>query len=200
MTAGGLEQEPAIERAAAAGWEPPDWGAVLRRRRLRQWGGAAFLLLIAVAVAPLVRLLLDEPARVSWNWLTFAIIAAGFASWSQFPARGRAAWEKEARREVRIGHALRHHASIGAAGRSLVTERAEKIDTLSGASLMGWPLLTALFVVPLVMVADDPATRIGVGLVGLVVGTALVRRNRRRVRWARRWLADPLPRRSSSWT
>lgn len=178
---------------AEVGWEPPDWAAVLRRRRLRQWGGAAFLLLIAVVVVPLVRILLEQPSGVSWGWLALALGMAGMAGWSQFTAGGRAWWEKEARKEVRIGHALRHHVSIGAAGRQLVTERADKIDTVSGAALMGWPLVTVLFVVPLVAMADHPAARIGIGLAGLLAGVVLVRRNRRRVRWARRWLADPLP-------
>jgi hypothetical protein len=203
VTDGSPQRVPAearAEYAADLGWEPPDWNAVFRRRRLRLWGGAALLLLIAVGIAPLVQTLLDQSPRVSWRWLGLALVASGYAWWTQFTARGRERWERETRREVRIGHALRHHASIGAADRTLVTERAEKIDSLSGASLVGWPLLTALFVVPLVVVADNAVARIGIAAVGLLVGAALVRRNRRRVRQARRWLADPLPRGGSPWT
>jgi hypothetical protein len=147
-----------------------------------------------VGVAPLLLILLDEPARVSWRWLGLTLVAAGVGSWFQFTTGGRAAWEKDARKEIRVGHALRDHVSIGAADRDLATERAEKIDTVAWGGLIGWPLLTALFVVPLVFSIDELPARIGVGLVGLLACVDLIRRNRRRVRWARRWLAAPLPR------
>jgi hypothetical protein len=179
------------ERATEVGWEPADWDAVLRRRRRAQWSQAGVLLLLAVVIGPLVRFLMDRPTRVSWVWLGLALVVAGVAWWSQFTRRGRAAWLEEAGQEIRIEHALRHHVSIGAADRELVTARAEKIARWAWAALIGWPLLVALCATILVISADGIAARIAFGLVGVLVCGGLVRAERRRMRWAQRWLADP---------
>jgi hypothetical protein len=104
-------------------------------------------------------------------------------------------WEDEARQEVRIEHALRHHVSIGAADRQLVTEQAATIRRWAVVSLVGWPLLLTVLVAPLLASADvPPPAKIGFGLIAGLLCAAIVREQWRRVRRARRWLAEPLPR------
>ena len=197
MTDDGLQRawaDAPAERATEVGWAAADWDAVLRRRRRAQWSRAGVLLLLAVVVGPLMRLLVDRYPRVSWGWLGLALVVAGMAGWSRFTARRHAAWQEEARQEIRVEHALRHHVSIGAADRELVNERAERIDRWAWASLVGWSLLVALSATILVISADGTAARIAFGFVGVLVCGGLVRAERRRMRWARRWLADPLTR------
>jgi hypothetical protein len=192
VTDDGLQRAGAgarTEPAAEVGWEPADWDAVLRRRRLAQWSHAGVLLLLAVVVGPLMRIVLDRPPRGWWVWLGLALIVAGMTWWSRFS--GRAAWQEDALREIRIEYALRHHMRIGAADRVLVTERATRIDRWAWVSLIGWPLLVALFAAILVISAEGTAARIGFGAAGILVCGGLVRAERRQVRWARRWLADP---------
>ena len=204
MTDDGLQGawgDARTELAPEVGCERADWDAVLRRRRRAEWTHAGILLLLAAAVGPLMRILLDRSPRASWVWLGLALVVAGMAGWSQYAARGRAAWQEEARQEIRVEHALRHHLSIGATDRALVTERAERIDRRAWASLIGWPLLVALFTMNLVTSADGPAARIGFVCMGVLVCGGLVRAERRRIQWARRWLADPVTRGTrTSWT
>ncbi len=96
---------------------------------------------------------------------------------------------------MRVEHALRHHVSIGAADRELVTERAESIDTWAEAHFVGWPVLAA--VVLLAAGNDDSLAQLEkwpwfVGL--LAVCAWFFWDTRRRLQWALRWLDDPLPR------
>jgi hypothetical protein len=126
-----------------------------------------------------------------WLWLLITVIYVGEAVQSRVSAAGRAQWERETRRHVRISHALRHHVGIGAADRALVTERARTMNTWSKVAFVGWPLLAVALVAGLLDAGDPPAS-----LIGLVIAVCLllVARAVRRARLARRWLADPTPR------
>ena len=184
------------ERRATVGWEPDDWNVVLRRqRRSDVLGGGLGLVLIAVVV-PLPQIMdLVRPEPWSYSiFLLFALYAAAQKWWPHSTARGRAKWEQTTRLEIRVEHALREHVSIGAADRDLVTERAEAIRSLAFAHVVGWPLL-AVFVVavnrefPQISTAEE----ISIGLLVVGLSVAALVHARRRLRWAHRWLAHPLP-------
>ncbi|MFP5370080.1 MAG: hypothetical protein ACLGI3_04945 [Actinomycetes bacterium] len=177
---------------AEAGWEPPDWTDVFRRHRRRQLATmAAFVLLVSVTP---VQWWTGIDRSVDWSYwavLVTMLILVGEAIHSRVSAAGRATWEHDTRRKVRVEHALRYHVSIGTADRPLVTERAQAIRTMSNLALVGWPLLAVVVAAPILDLAKIPDF-----LVVPVVVTCLLllARSVRRGRWARRWLADPLPR------
>ncbi len=183
------------DRAAEVGWEPPDWDATLRKRRRAEWRQIGFVIAV-VGLLPFVEALaLDRPLRV-WSWFALAmgLLWAAQVWWLHFTVRGRARWEPPTRRDVRVEHALRHHVSIGAADRELVTERAESIDTWAWAHFVGWPVLAAVAL----LVANDDSLR-GLEKWPLSLGVLAVCAwyfwdTRRRLQWALRWLDDPLPR------
>ena len=178
--------------AAEVGWEPPDWTDVLRRQRRQQFAiGAALFLLVSVEP---VQWLTGIDRSVDWSyWLVLAtmLILLGEAIQSRVSEEGRANWERDTRRKVRVKHALRHHVSIGAADRALVTERAQAIRTLSKVALVGWPLLAVLVAGTILDVSRLPAFTVVPVVVACLL---LLARSVRRGRLARRWLADPLPR------
>jgi hypothetical protein len=154
-------------------------------------------LLVWLVAGPLVRIAMDKPAiRPSF----FAILAFALLYWWSvyavtFTERGRAAWEQETRQTVRVRHALRHHVSIGAADRRLVTDRAERVAGWAPGGYVGWPL-AAVFV--LAATLGDPARidgpAVAIAVLAVLVAGLLVWRTRVRHLRARRWLADPLPR------
>jgi hypothetical protein len=180
------------DHAADIGWEPPEWAAVLRSRRRRQTAVAAGMVALFGVVHPVLRLVVqDRPLGLMyWVWLLIAVICVVEAVLSRVTAEGRAEWERDTRRDVRISHALRHHVGIGAADRSLVTERARTMNTWSQVAFVGWPLLAVVFVGRSLEV--DALTFLIVPVIVLCL--LLVARAAQRFRRARRWLADPLPR------
>jgi hypothetical protein len=75
-----------------------------------------------------------------------------------------------------------------------VTERAEVIRSRAFAPVVGWPLLAVFVVavnreVPQISTAEE----LGIGLVVVGLSVAALVHARRRLRWARRWLANPVP-------
>src|SRR5687768_12860170 len=180
------------ERTADVGWEPADWASVLRRHRRRQTAMAGGMVAFFGVVTPVLRLVVqDRPlGPMYWIWLLITIICVGEAILSRVSAAGRAQWDRETRRHVRISHALRHHVGIGAADRALVTERARTINTWSKVAFVGWPLLGVVLVAGILDDRVSAALLVPVVLLCLL----LVGRAVRRARLARRWLADPLPR------
>ena len=96
---------------------------------------------------------------MDWSyWLVLAtmLILLGEAIHSRVSEGGRASWERDTRRKVRIEHALRHHVSIGAADRALVTERAQAIRTMSMVALVGWPMLAVVAAAPILDLSKIP--------------------------------------------
>ena len=184
--------EAQAEPAADVGWEPTDWTDVLRRQRRQQFAiGAALFLLVSVQP---VQWLTGIDRSVDWSyWLVLAtmLILLGEAIHSRVSEDGRASWERDIRRKVRIEHALRHHVSLGAADRALVTERAQAIRTMSKVALVGWPMLAVVVAAPILDLAKIPDLLVVPVIVACLL---LLARSVRRGRWARRWLADPVPR------
>ena len=179
--------------AGDVGWEPSDWSACFRREHHKQLALAIGLVVVAGAV------LLTGPPGLS-DWLTTAclLIVAVETVYSFVSAEGREKWERETRQTVRVRHALRHHSSIGAADRALVTDRARHTATWSTVAFVGWPLLAVALVGRGLEVADPPTSLMVLGIVACLL---LVARAVQRLRRARRWLADPLPRdEEPSWT
>ena len=188
---------PRLEARAQAehGWEPDDWAAILRRRRRLDWLSAGGLVLAAV-LFPIVRLVLDRSLDLSfWVFLAIVLINA-WETWQRHRTEeGRVRWERETGQKVRLGHALREHVSIGRDERDVVTARARAINRWAPAHVVGWPLLAVLTLVGID--ADggqyrDARLVFGVGV--SLLCAILVFRAATRVRRARRWLADPLPR------
>jgi len=177
-------EEPPLEHA----WEPPaGWAAVLRRdRRLQVALLAACVLTVVTAV--IVR---EDVGSAVLPSLAVSALAVRLTA-PLVHARSRAAWEADVRRRTRIEHALRRHESVGSDFHETVTERAEEIDALSRGSWIGWPV-TAVTGVLLASLADEARFHV-LGGVLTIVALALLVRSQRRGRWARRWLADPLPR------
>jgi hypothetical protein len=106
VTDDGLSQvwgEAPAERAAEAGWEPPDWDAVLRLRRRAEWFRACCPFLALVVVNPLEPALVDRPSGVSWCWLGSAIAAICLA----WPSLFTRVWSGRTRRARRSGSSTR---------------------------------------------------------------------------------------------
>jgi hypothetical protein len=181
------------EPAAEVGWEPSDWAACLRRERRKQLASVTGLVVLVGVVGPVLgSTVLDWSPNLGYLLpVTITLIFVAETVISFVSATDRARWEREAREEVRIRHALRHHTGIGAADRALVTERARAMVTLSKVAFVGWPLLAVALVGRSLEVADPPASLIMLVIVACLL---LVARAVQRFRRARRWLADPLPR------
>lgn len=181
---------------AEGGWEPPDWNDVLRRHRRLQSAAVAGMVLLFSVTPVLWWTGVDR--SVGWGYwiaLVAMLLLSGETIQSRVSADGRANWERDTRRKVRIEHALRHHVSIGAADRALVTERARSIRTLSNVALAGWPFLAVVGAAPILDLATVPDLLV----VPVVVACLfLLARSVWRGRLARRWLADPLPRESAA--
>ena len=111
-------------------------------------------------------------------------MSADVLAWS--PTQGWAAVE------IRIEHALRHHADVGAEFRDIVTDRADRTLSWAALGVPAW-LLVAITAVGFAVLHGDTTVRIVAAAVALVAVLALVR-SQRRGRRARRWLDDPLPR------
>lgn len=183
------------DRAADVGWEPADWAATLRKQRRTEWHGVAILLVGAGVVLPLLRVVEGRPLLGWYLVLLGWGLAFGVLTWrSRSSVERREQWEEQTRREVRAEHALRSHVSIGAADRELVTRRADEIDSWALARFAGWPL--AAVVVVAGAVSDPTLTGVDQALTWLFVLFCAVQLLLacRRVRQARRWLDDPLPR------
>ena len=117
------------------------------------------------------------------------------AAWEAKPlwnAGAQRDWEDTAREEIRIRHALRHHADVGSEFREIVTDRADRIASRLTVALVAW-LLLAVCASGLAVLHGDPLVRIGALAGGVLAACALVSFYRRG-RWAVRWLDDPLPR------
>lgn len=184
------------DRAADVGWEPADWDAALRKQRRAEWHGVGILLVGAGVVLPLLRVLVADRPLLGWYLVLFGwALAFAVLAWrNHSSAEGRERWEEQTRQEVRVEHALRHYVSIGKADQELVTERADEIDSWAPAHFVGWPL--AAVVVGAAAVSDptlSAADQILAGLFVLFCAAQLLLACRR-VREARRWLDDPLPR------
>ncbi len=184
--------------AAEVGCEPPDWEATLPKRR-RVVVAETWLFIALWSAGPFVWAAFDDrPPR-----LMALVVAAMWTSlllyqlYRMSTPSGRRQWAEKTKEEIRVEHALRHHVSIGEADRELVTERADEIDSWALAHFVGWPLLAVLAIAATV---NDPtvsgAEKIVFGLFGLfgLFCAAKLLLACRRVREARRWLDDPLPR------
>jgi hypothetical protein len=179
------------ERTADIGWEPSDWSACLRRLRRTQLATVIGLVVLAGGLPVLWFAVLDQrPSLTYWFWASFTLVFVAENTSSLVSATGRVRWERETRQAVRTRHALRHHTSIGAADRALVTARARTVHTWAKVAFVAWPLLGIVLVAG--MLDDQVPASLGVPLVLLCL--LLVGRAVRRSRLARRWLADPLPR------
>jgi len=174
-------------------WEPPEgWAERIRSERRRQIRGAMAVALTFVGVVVLL-FLVKGPPRYS-----ISLIAPGLCVLLSIVQiiRVAAGWDEKADREVqsavRVDHALRSHASVGSAYRDQVTERAKDIIATSDVGLFGWPVLSAGSVL-LAVVVDSTTERL-VCLSWAALSVLALVASQRRARWARRWLADPLPR------
>lgn len=187
--------EAEAERAAGAGWEPPDWEPLLRARRRRDLLVLGALTAFLVAV-PVVRLVVQErpPALSFWFGAAFVLVHLLLSIRSHGTAAGRAEWENATRQEIRLEQALRHHTSSGVADRAAVTARAEQLDRNSGVAVVAYPLLLLLAVAFAVESDLSPVQVFGVVALAALVCGALLIRSLRRGRMGTRWLADPLPR------
>lgn len=184
------------ERASDGAWEPPDKARILRRRRRSSLAFVALLILLVVLVFPLFQVLvLERPIRwTTWVWAAWALLL-GWQTWrSHFTARGRAEWERATIEELRVEHALRHHVSIGAEERPLVTARAQRLDAYSGLAVFGYPVLVVVAAAFVVEADASPAQVTTAVCLAVVVFGLLLLRSLRRGRMGTRWLADPLPR------
>ena len=192
---------PALEAASAEtaadiGWAPPDWDAALREQRRAEWHSVGLVLVGTGVVLPLLRILVHDRPLTAW-YLIFigGALALAVLTWrSRSSAERRERWDRQTRQAIRVEHALRSHVSIGAADRELVTERAEEIDSWALAHFVGWPL--AAVVVVAATVSDPTLTAADQMLAWLFALFCVVQLLLacRRVREARRWLDDPLPR------
>jgi hypothetical protein len=174
-------------------WEPLEgWDAVLRRRRR---GLVRDAILFAV-VWPAFFVVLHGVLRDRWGWaaawVLLGFLHAGRILRTLRRPGDRVAWEEDVRSSTRTEHALRHHASVGAEFRFVVDERAEEIRSMAGVGLVGWPL-GCLIAMAVFLSAEDTGPRL-VALVAALLAVIALARSQRRARWARRWLADPLPR------
>lgn len=187
------DEAPAV-RGAEAGWEPRDWAGVLRRHRRRQLAGPAVMVLLIFVVTPLLRWTVLDPTFgwTYWLMVVVTLIMVGETVESRVSTQARASWEREARQQVRVEHAWRHHVSIGAEDRACVTERAGAVATVSMVAFVGWPLLAGVLGAALLQGHLDLPAAFVVPVVAACL--LLVGRSVRRRRTARRWLADPLPR------
>lgn len=186
--AGGVGEEPEP-------WEPADWAAVLRRRRLSVAGGAAALVAGVAALVVLLSVLHSAPPTIAaWVLVAVAVVLALAILAPLLTAGRRARWEERQRWAVLADHALAAHVSIGADARDAVSERARTRISLAGAAVVGYPLLLLLVAFLLWNDGDLPGLAVLAGVLIAVVlcGWALVA-SRRRAAEARRWLADPRP-------
>ena len=189
-----MEAAPA-DRAADVGWEPADWDATLRKRRRVAVAKTWLLIALCWAILFVWAALDDRPPR-----LLSLVIAALWTSlllyelYRMSTPDGRRQWAEKTVEEIRVRYALRCHVSIGAADRELVTGRANEIDSWALAHFVGWPMAA---VVVGAATASDPtlstADQILAWLIVLFCVAQLLLACRR-VREARRWLDDPLPR------
>jgi hypothetical protein len=187
-----VRDEAPVDRGADVGWEPPDWTDVLRRQRRLQLVGPATMVLLIFVVTPLLRWTVLDPT-FGWSyWLGVAVtlIIVGETVESYVSTEARASWEQDTRKKVRVEHALRHHTSIGAADRALVTDRARAMYLWARVGFVGWPFLGVALVGRMLEVRLPSSLAVPV----VVVCLLLVGRAVRKARLARRWLADPLPR------
>jgi hypothetical protein len=108
-------------------------------------------------------------------------------------AAGRETWERDARRDVAVRFALRHHAGVGAVDREEVTATARRRRRWIPVGMAVAALLTARFVVE--ATGEDLDTADMVVLVALVtcLWSELLWVGIRRWREAVRWLGRPLP-------
>ncbi|UOY02745.1 hypothetical protein [Blastococcus sp. PRF04-17] len=190
-----VEAEAAAQPAAEVGWQPVDWAAELRRRRSAEWRNVTLLVAVLLAVPLVSTLVLERPMGASdWIWLALALLVSGDASLSHATASGRVQWEEAARQEVRIEHALRTHVSIGAGDRELVTKRARAIRWWSTAAFVVCPLLCAAALAGMQEAGLNVVGRAAASVAVVLVCGLLVVSRWRRLRLARRWLGDPLPR------
>lgn len=182
-----------VDHAADVGWEPADWTDVLRRKRRSQLAGTATMVLLFFVVTPLLRwTVTDRPLGWTyWLYVVVTLIIVGETVHSWVSAEGRASWERDARQQVRVEHAWRHHVGIGAEDRARVTERARAVNTVSKVAFVGWPLLAGVLVAGIL---QDPELPTWPAVPVIAAGLLLVARSVRRRGRARRWLADPLPR------
>ncbi len=183
------------DRAADVGWAPADWDATLRKRR-RVVVAETWLFIVVWWAAPFAWAAFENrPPRllalvVAALWTALLL----YQLYRMSTSSGRRQWAEKTVEEIRVEHALRHHVSIGEADRELVTERADEVDSWALAHFVGWPLAA---VVGIAAIVSDPtisgAEEIVVGLLVLLFVAQLLLACRR-VREARRWLDDPLPR------
>ena len=189
-----VRDEAPADRGTDVGWEPPDWTDVFRRQRRRQLVVPAVWVLSFLVVIPLLRGTLLDPT-FGWSyWLMVVVtfIIVGETVESRVGTEARASWERDTRQEVRVEHAWRHHVSIGAEDRGLVTERAGAVATVSMVAFVGWPLLAGVLVAAILQGHLELPAAFVVPVIAVCL--LLVGRSARRRQRARRWLADPLPR------
>lgn len=184
----------AADRATDLGWEPADWDAMLRKRR-RDFVADTWLFIALLWGAPFAGAALENrPPR-----LVVLVVVALWTSLLLYQLHrtstpsGRRQWAETTKEEIRVERALRHHVSIGAADREFVTERADAIDSWAPAHFVGWPLLAVLAIAAIVDPTVSGSDRIVFWLFVLFSVVQLLLACRR-VREARRWLDDPLPR------
>ena len=144
-------------------------------------------------MTPLLRWTVLDPT-FGWSyWLgvVVTLIIVGETVESRVSTEARASWERDARQQVRVERAWRHHVGIGAEDRARVTERARAVDTVSKVAFVGWPLLAGVLVAGIL---QDPELPTWPAVPVIAACLLLVARSVRRRGRARRWLADPLPR------
>jgi hypothetical protein len=192
-----VEERP-LDRAWRAAlderpWEPAEgWDEYLRRRR--QWlaGLVALLPIAGLPYAILVEGLVDDDWASAGLWGSLTLLYTGLAARPFWSTSARVEWDDAVRERVLLRHALKHHTSVGLHYRAKVTERAERIRANFSAGLVGWPLL-AVVCLAVILDADTIGLRLVAGIWAVLAVSALVD-TVRRARWAKRWLADPLPR------